>query len=129
MNKITVMVLNPNENPIVKTIEDDYKAMQKCVGGLFEHVWDYTREDDFGEYSISIWVNDEGRIREMPYNTYLRDENGERVRGWFEPTIPMYGPILFMACREDADGEIENICMDEGDVRFICDLYDLEIVE
>ena len=66
-NKIKVLMIEPLQTPYVKEIENDYRAMQKLVGGTIQAV--YTED-------ATYVMNDEGKLLGLPLNRALRNENG-----------------------------------------------------
>ncbi len=64
---MTVLVVAPGEKPSVETIPVGLESLQKQVGGYIEAVYPF-------EDPIGIVCNDEGKIRGMPYNRSLRDD-------------------------------------------------------
>lgn len=73
---LKIIVLKANElEPVVREIADDYKEMQKVVGGLIDCVYpqDYGIGNDvLTKYNIV--VNDEGLLKRLPPNIALRPE-------------------------------------------------------
>ncbi|MEG2650303.1 MAG: DUF3846 domain-containing protein, partial [Eubacterium sp.] len=55
---ITVLLIKPEEQPKAISIENDFEAMQKAVGGYIEV---YPLEED-----VVLICNDEGKINGMP---------------------------------------------------------------
>lgn len=68
---ITVVVVEPEKKPYVKSIPSGLASLQSEVGGYIEAV--YPWEDD----PCVIICNEEGKLNNKPYNRALRDEGGE----------------------------------------------------
>ena len=70
MNYITVLVVEPDKAPYVKTISAGLASLQQEVGGNIEavHLWD----DD----QCVIICDEEGKLKNKQYNRVLRDEDG-----------------------------------------------------
>ena len=64
-NKIQVLYKPINGNAYIKEIDNDYKAMQELVGGLFEVV------EMSGVKGVDLYVNEEGLIYGMPGNFWI----------------------------------------------------------
>ena len=73
---LKIIVLKTAElEPVVQTIADDYREMQKIVGGTIDCVYpkDYGISDDIlAKYNIVI--NDEGLLERLPLNIALRPD-------------------------------------------------------
>ena len=54
-DKLKILIVEPNKPPVISEIEDDYKAMQKVVGGLISGFYPF---DD----NAFIFCHDEGKI-------------------------------------------------------------------
>ena len=59
---IDVLIVEPHKLPYKKSINNDYKSMQKIVGGLIETV--PLLEDN----SVILICNEEGKILNLPLN-------------------------------------------------------------
>lgn len=74
MLKIIVLKVSELE-PVVQTITDDYREMQKIVGGLIDCV--YPQNYNIGNdilIKYNIVVNDEGLLERLPPNIALRPD-------------------------------------------------------
>jgi hypothetical protein len=89
---ITILVKEPNEEPQVITIENEYEKIKELVGGYIETVTLGKR--------LMLVCNDEGKLNRMPLNFFLcfPDEN---------PTDIIVGPAFF--CSFDAEGEFTSL--------------------
>ena len=65
MGKITVLIKEPNQKPYLKDIENDYKELQKLVGGDIEIV---TLPD---VKNVICYINEEGKIMGLQPNLLL----------------------------------------------------------
>ena len=64
-----VLVVEPEQRPKEKEIDDSLTAMQNIVGGYIQPV----HLDD----SVVLVCNEEGKFMDMPANRGLRDKNGQ----------------------------------------------------
>ncbi len=64
-----ILVVEPEQRPEVKEIDDSLKTMQGIVGGLIQPV-------NLGD-SVVLVCNDEGRLMDLPANRGLRDKEGQ----------------------------------------------------
>lgn len=67
--KISVLLVQPGKYPKMIEIEDSLEAMQKVVDGYIEEYMPFT--DD-----VAIVCNEEGKMRGLPLNRAITDENG-----------------------------------------------------
>ena len=65
---LTVLVVEPEQPPYVKSIEDDLRSLQAEVGGSIEAIYPF---DD----PVAIICNEEGKMLGLPLNRALRDED------------------------------------------------------
>ena len=71
MNEITVLVIEPEKKPYVKSIPSGLGSLQKEVGGYIQAI--YPWEDDH----CCIVCDEEAKLKHSPYNRVLRDEDGD----------------------------------------------------
>ena len=64
MKKIKILVVEPHKAPYQSEIDDDYKAMQKIVGGLIEAVYPF-------EDNAILFCNDEGKLIGLEGNRHV----------------------------------------------------------
>ena len=64
-----VLVVEPEQRPEEREIEDSLKVMQEIVGGLIQPI--------YLENSVVLLCNDEGKLMNLPANRALRDDNGQ----------------------------------------------------
>ena len=67
-NTLTVLVVEPEQPPYVKSIGDDLRSLQAEVGGSIEAIYPF---DD----PVAIICNEEGKLLGLPLNRALRDED------------------------------------------------------
>lgn len=71
MRDITVLVVEPEKTPYVKTVPSGLASLQQEVGGYIQAI--YPWEDD----SCCIVCDEDARLKNSPYNRVLRDEDGD----------------------------------------------------
>ena len=64
-----VLVVEPEQRPEEKEIDDSLNSMQGIVGGLIQPI--------YLENSVVLVCNDEGKLLDLPANRGLRDKNGQ----------------------------------------------------
>lgn len=66
MDKIRVVIKQPGEAAREIEIENTKERLQELLGGYIESVW----------FAKNVWmlVNEEGKIRDLPYNFYVWDD-------------------------------------------------------
>lgn len=67
--RIIVMIIDSLDEPILTTVNSDFKSLQKIVGGLIEYSW---CPDCPG---IDIICNEEGKLMRLPLNRALTSNN------------------------------------------------------
>ena len=67
---MNILLVKPNEEPVLMEIDGDLASMQKAVGGLIEVITPY---DD----PIILVCNEEGKINNMEPNRPIRDFSGD----------------------------------------------------
>ena len=71
MNEITVLVIEPEKKPYVKSISSGLASLQQEVGGYIQAI--YPWEDD----PCCIVCDEKAKLKHSPYNRVLRDEDGD----------------------------------------------------
>ena len=66
MNKIRILVVEPNKEPYKKKIPHTLEDMQRVVGGLIEFVE--------LEYNVDLICNEEGKIYNLPMNRAIQND-------------------------------------------------------
>ena len=69
-NKISVLYLETGQRAEIVVIEDTLEAMQNLVKGPIEEYMPF--EDD-----VAIVCNEEGKMRRLPWNRGIKDEDGQ----------------------------------------------------
>lgn len=69
MEKIKVLIVEPNHVPETAEIDNSLESLQKIVGGLIEALYPY-------EDAVALIVNEEGKLLGLPLNRWMRDEEG-----------------------------------------------------
>lgn len=72
VNKISVLLIEPNKYPKMTEIDDTLEAMQKVVGGDIE---EYMPFDD----DVAIICNEEGKVNGLPPNRAVYEENSREM--------------------------------------------------
>ena len=83
---IEVLLVRPMEKPRIVRIEDSLEAMQEAVGGLIEEYMPFMDP-------VAIVCNEEGKMKGLPLNRGIYDDNGnltEIIAGDF---FVCYAPI------------------------------------
>ena len=82
-----VVLVEPDKNARIEAVDLSLENMQKLVGGLIQVIYPF--EDD-----ACLVCNDEGKIKRLPLNRALIDENGD-----------IYDIIAgtFFICRQDGE--------------------------
>lgn len=70
MKDITVLVVEPEKTPYVKTVPSGLASLQQEVGGYIQAIFPW--EDD----PCCIVCDEEGKLKNKQYNRALRDEDG-----------------------------------------------------
>ena len=101
MNKIKVIVVEPEKEPYIKEIDDTLEAKQKLVGGDIEIVSSFFSD----EVDYDFIINEEGKIRGLPLNRWIWDKK-DAVAG-----------NLIIAKSDYYTGEFVD--MDDNDISFV----------
>lgn len=64
----TVKVTTDNKISIIDVDFDDFRSIQRAIGGHFETVHTQLMKDYFKDPSLIMLVDEEGRIKELPVN-------------------------------------------------------------
>ncbi len=89
---MTVLLVEPNKYPEVKEIGTDLESLQQAVGGNIEVTYPF-------EDNVGLVVNEEGKIKGMPLNRAVRDEDGG-------VTDIVAGSFLVVGLTEDSFGSL-----------------------
>lgn len=91
MKKIKVLYIEPLEDPRVIEIENTLEAKQELVDGWIEMVCPYNHKDD-----AVLICNEEGKIRNLPWNRALLDDKGDMYD-------VVFGAFFVARAPEDSD--------------------------
>lgn len=83
---LNVLLVKPGERAEMVEMEDSLEAMQKMVDGMIEEYMPF--EDD-----VAIVCNDEGKMRGLPLNRGILDENGKLMDIIAGSFFVCYAPI------------------------------------
>ena len=70
MKEITVLVIEPEKKPYVKSIPSGLASLQQEVGGHIQAIYPW-------EDPCAIVCDEEGKLKSDQYNRVLRDEDGD----------------------------------------------------
>lgn len=101
MNKIKVIVVEPEKEPYIKEIDDTLEAKQKLVGGDIEIVSSFFSD----KVDYDFIINEEGKIRGLPLNRWIWDKKDAVVGN------------LIIAKSDYYTGEFVD--MDDNDISFV----------
>ena len=65
-----IIMVEPERSPYEMELEDSLGAMQRCVGGTIEAVYEPGGRD------AALICNDEGKLLGLPWNRALTDDHG-----------------------------------------------------
>lgn len=74
-----IVLCRANEDAIITDVDNNYEVSSALVGGLIECIYPF---DD----NVVLVCNDEGKLNGMPFNRYLKHDNGvpyEAIMGDF----------------------------------------------
>ncbi len=69
-NKISVVIVEPGKEPYAAEIGTELEDMQRVVDGYIQVIYPFDDE-------AAIVCNEEGKLRRLPLNRALRNEDGE----------------------------------------------------
>lgn len=108
MNKIKVIVVEPEKEPYIKEIEDTLEEKQRLVDGDIEIVSSlFSNKVDY-----DFIINEEGKIRGLPLNRWIWDKK-DAVAG-----------NLIIAKSDYYTGEFVD--MDDNDISFVLEKIEKE---
>ena len=64
-----VIIVKPQEKPIVAEIQSSLESMQEVVGGYIQAIYPF-------EDSVALICNEKGKLLGLPFNRALRPEPG-----------------------------------------------------
>lgn len=86
---ITVLVVEPCKEPYTKEISAELSSMQELVGGYIQALYPFNE-------AVAVVCNEEGKLRSLPLNRALYDENGNIYD-------VLVGTFFICAAPEDSD--------------------------
>ena len=89
----TIKITSNNEISVVDLDFDDYRAIQKVVGGMFETVKTQRMFDYFGK-PVMMLVDEEGILKQLPLNRTGSRFYGYPIVGDFILAVPTYEDIV-----------------------------------
>ena len=89
----TIKITSSNEISVVDVDFDDYRAIQKVVGGMFETVKTQRMFDYFGK-PVMMLVDEEGILKQLPLNRTGSRFYGYPIVGDFILAVPTYEDIV-----------------------------------
>lgn len=92
----TVKVTTDNKVSIIDVDFDDFRSIQKAIGGHFETVHTQLMADYFKDPSVIMLVDEEGRIKELPINPV-----GCTLYGTVSHGCPIVGDLIFARVQGD----------------------------
>lgn len=95
----TIKITSSNEISIVDVNFDDYRSIQKAVGGMFETVRTQ-RLDAYIGRSMMMLVDEEGIIKQLPLNKTGSRFYGHPIVGDFILAIPVGEDIVAPSTEE-----------------------------
>lgn len=101
----TVKVTTDNKVSIIDVDFDDFRSIQKAIGGHFETVRTQLMADYFKDPSVIMLVDEEGLVKELPYNAV-----GSALYGTPQHGCPIVGDLIFAR----VDGE-DIVALDDSE--------------
>ena len=95
---ITVLVIEPEKKPYIKSIPSGLASLQQEVGGYIQAV--YPWEDT----PCCIVCDEEAKLKHSPYNRVIRDEDGDICD-------VVAGTFLIVGLGEDNFTSLESRCI------------------
>ena len=85
----TVKVTTNNTVSVIDIDFDNFREIQKTIGGHFETVHTLQMEKYFGDPSIIMLVDEEGLLKSLPMNFF-----GSRMYGLLDHGHPIVGDLI-----------------------------------
>ena len=70
MNRMNILLLEPGKRPRSAVITGTLQSMQQVVDGPIQAVYPFAEP-------VALICNEEGKLRNLPWNRALRDEDGQ----------------------------------------------------
>lgn len=124
MAKIKIMKFEVGKKPYFKEIENDWREMQKEVGGFFENVY-----LEHGDSMCVLVCNDCGKLNGSKFNRFIVDEQLnpiDAIYGDFFIASETYtedGYDLDSISEKDAKVFAENVLLTEFELRPFINLF------
>lgn len=103
----TVKITTDNKIFVIDVNFNDFRAIQRAIGGHFETVHTQLMADYFHDPSVIMLVDEEGIIKGLPLNLV-----GSALYGTAKHGIPLVGDLIFgIAAGEDivAPDDVEGL--------------------
>ncbi len=82
--KIRVLVIEPGKNPEEREFDNTLEALQEIVGGCIQVVpMKYRYADSDAVDRVELICNEEGKLKGLPVNRYIKELNYDAVCGTF----------------------------------------------
>ena len=98
--RVLGMRSNSDEGALILDFPNNLEGMQKFVDGYIEAI----RITE----NIVLWVNEEGLLKELPFNFYLTNTDGE-------PISPIVGDAFFAGINAEGD----NVSLTDDDLKIL----------
>ena len=108
----TIKITSSNEISVVDVDFDDYRAIQKVVGGMFETVKTQRMFDYFGK-PVMMLVDEEGILKQLPLNRTGSRFYGYPIVGDFILAVPVHEDIVAPDAEELAEWK-ERLIRDQN---------------
>lgn len=103
----TVKVTTDNKISVIDVHFNDFRAIQRAIGGRFETVHTQLMADYFKDPSVIMLVDEEGIIKGLPQNLV-----GSALYGTATHGIPLVGDLIFAQVMGDdivAPDDVEKL--------------------
>ena len=103
----TVKITTDNKISVIDVNFNDFRSIQRAIGGHFEKVHTQLMADDFHDPSVIMLVDEEGLVKELPLNRV-----GSTLYGTARHGNPIVGDLIFAQVRGDdivAPDDVEGL--------------------
>ena len=108
----TIKITSSNEISVVDVDFDDFRSIQKAVGGMFETVRASKLTAYFGK-PVMMLVDEEGILKQLPLNRTGSRFYGYSIVGDFILAVPVHEDIVAPDAEELAEWK-ERLIRDQG---------------
>ena len=108
----TIKITSNNEISVIDVDFDDFRSIQKAVGGMFETVKTQRMFDYFGK-PVMMLVDKEGILKQLPLNRTGSRFYGYPIVGDFILAVPVHEDIVAPDAEELAEWK-ERLIRDQG---------------